>query len=112
MPVTRKCGPASCRNPSVIVRTAFFGFVKTDFAESMTNPEVKAKIAEQAAQMAIPPEARARARVFDRAARRCRRRRHRRSPHRAELKTSLRSVVENGTSAGPQRRAAVPWDGQ
>lgn len=40
------------------------GFVKTDFAESMTNPEVKAQIVGAMEKMAIPPDAIARAIVF------------------------------------------------
>lgn len=40
------------------------GFVHTDFAESMTDPEVKARIIEARDKMAIPPEAIARAIAF------------------------------------------------
>jgi len=40
------------------------GFVQTDFAESMTNPEVKAQIEAARDQMAISPEAIARAIAF------------------------------------------------
>jgi NADP-dependent 3-hydroxy acid dehydrogenase YdfG len=40
------------------------GFVRTDFAESMTNPEVKAQIAGTMAKMAISPDAIARAIAF------------------------------------------------
>ena len=40
------------------------GFVNTDFAESMTNPEVKAQTLETRDKMAIPPEAIARAIAF------------------------------------------------
>jgi NADP-dependent 3-hydroxy acid dehydrogenase YdfG len=40
------------------------GFIHTDFAESMTNPEVKAQILEQRDKMAIPPDAIARAISF------------------------------------------------
>ncbi len=40
------------------------GFVHTDFAESMTNPEMKAQILEARDKMAIPPDAIARAIVF------------------------------------------------
>ncbi|MFG2650737.1 SDR family oxidoreductase [Streptomyces sp. NPDC048436] len=40
------------------------GFVHTDFAESMSNPEVKAQIIERRDKIAIPPEAVARAIAF------------------------------------------------
>ncbi len=40
------------------------GFVKTDFADSMTNPEVKAQIVGTMEKMAISPDAIARAIVF------------------------------------------------
>jgi len=40
------------------------GFVRTDFAESMTNPEVKAKILGTMGEMAIGPDAIARAIAF------------------------------------------------
>ena len=40
------------------------GFVRTDFAESMTNPEVKAQIIEARDKLAISPEAIARAIAF------------------------------------------------
>jgi NADP-dependent 3-hydroxy acid dehydrogenase YdfG len=40
------------------------GFVQTDFADSMTNPEVKAHIIARRDKMAIPPEAIARAIAF------------------------------------------------
>ena len=40
------------------------GFVRTDFAESMTNPEIKAQIQEAMGVMAIPPGAIARAVAF------------------------------------------------
>jgi NADP-dependent 3-hydroxy acid dehydrogenase YdfG len=40
------------------------GFVHTDFAESMTNPEVKASVVEKMARIAIPPDAIARAIAF------------------------------------------------
>ena len=40
------------------------GFVQTDFADSMTNPVVKAQIMETRDKMAIPPEAIARAIAF------------------------------------------------
>ena len=40
------------------------GFVRTNLADSMTNPEVKAQIADAMEKMAIPPEAIARAIVF------------------------------------------------
>ena len=40
------------------------GFVRTDFAESITNPEVKAKILGTMGEMAIGPDAIARAIAF------------------------------------------------
>ena len=40
------------------------GFVQTDFAESMTNPEVKAQIVKTRDKMAISPDAIARAIAF------------------------------------------------
>jgi len=40
------------------------GFVQTDFAESMTNPEVKAQIVKTRYKMAISPDAIARAIAF------------------------------------------------
>jgi NADP-dependent 3-hydroxy acid dehydrogenase YdfG len=40
------------------------GFVHTDFAESMTNPEVKAQIVDTRDKMAISPDAIARAIAF------------------------------------------------
>jgi len=40
------------------------GFVHTDFAESMTNPAVRAQIIEARDKMAIPPDAIARAIAF------------------------------------------------
>ena len=40
------------------------GFVHTDFAEAMTNPEVKATIVEKMSRIAIPPDAIARAIAF------------------------------------------------
>jgi NADP-dependent 3-hydroxy acid dehydrogenase YdfG len=40
------------------------GFVRTDFAESMTSPEMKAQIREGMDKMAISPDAIARAIVF------------------------------------------------
>jgi NADP-dependent 3-hydroxy acid dehydrogenase YdfG len=40
------------------------GFVQTDFAESMTNPEMKVQIVESMEKMAIPPDAIARAIAF------------------------------------------------
>lgn len=40
------------------------GFVQTDFAESMTDPEVKAAILQRRDQIAIPPDAIARAIAF------------------------------------------------
>ena len=40
------------------------GFVRTNFADSMTNPEVKAQIAERMDKIAMPPEAIARAIAF------------------------------------------------
>jgi NADP-dependent 3-hydroxy acid dehydrogenase YdfG len=40
------------------------GFVHTDFAESMTNPEVKARIVDTMDKMAISPDAIARAIAF------------------------------------------------
>ena len=40
------------------------GFVRTDFAESMTNPEVKAQILDARDKIAIPPDAIARAIAF------------------------------------------------
>jgi NADP-dependent 3-hydroxy acid dehydrogenase YdfG len=46
------------------VTTVSPGFVHTDFAESMTNPEVKAQIVATRDKMAIPPDAIARAIAF------------------------------------------------
>jgi NADP-dependent 3-hydroxy acid dehydrogenase YdfG len=40
------------------------GFVHTDFAESMTNPQVKASVVERMGRIAIPPDAIARAIAF------------------------------------------------
>jgi NADP-dependent 3-hydroxy acid dehydrogenase YdfG len=40
------------------------GFVHTDFAESMTNPKVKASVVEKMGRIAIPPDAIARAIAF------------------------------------------------
>jgi NADP-dependent 3-hydroxy acid dehydrogenase YdfG len=40
------------------------GFVQTDFAESMTNPEMKVQIVDRMEKMAIPPDAIARAIAF------------------------------------------------
>jgi len=40
------------------------GFVHTDFAESMTNPQVKASVVEKMGRIAIPPDAIARAIAF------------------------------------------------
>jgi NADP-dependent 3-hydroxy acid dehydrogenase YdfG len=40
------------------------GFVRTDFAESLTNPEVKAQIVDAMDKMAISPDAIARAIAF------------------------------------------------
>ncbi len=40
------------------------GYVKTNFAESMTNPEIKARIVDSMEAMAIPPDAIARAIAF------------------------------------------------
>jgi len=40
------------------------GFVRTNFAESVTNPEVKAKLAESRDKFAMPPHAIARAIAF------------------------------------------------
>jgi NADP-dependent 3-hydroxy acid dehydrogenase YdfG len=40
------------------------GFVHTNLAESMTNPEVKSRIVDQMEKMAIPPAAIARAIAF------------------------------------------------
>jgi NADP-dependent 3-hydroxy acid dehydrogenase YdfG len=40
------------------------GFVQTDFAESMTNPEVKVQIVDRMEKMAISPDAIARAIAF------------------------------------------------
>ena len=40
------------------------GFVKTDFADSMTNPEMRAQIVDTMEKMAISPDAIARAIVF------------------------------------------------
>jgi NADP-dependent 3-hydroxy acid dehydrogenase YdfG len=40
------------------------GFVNTDLADSMTNPEVKSQIMDQMDKMAIPPVAIARAIAF------------------------------------------------
>jgi NADP-dependent 3-hydroxy acid dehydrogenase YdfG len=40
------------------------GFVHTDFAESMTNPDVKAQIVDRMGKMAISPDAIARAIAF------------------------------------------------
>ena len=46
------------------VTTVSPGFVHTDFAESMTNPDVKAQIVATRDKMAIPPDAIARAIAF------------------------------------------------
>jgi NADP-dependent 3-hydroxy acid dehydrogenase YdfG len=46
------------------VTTVSPGFVHTDFAESMTNPDVKAEIVATRDKMAIPPDAIARAIAF------------------------------------------------
>jgi NADP-dependent 3-hydroxy acid dehydrogenase YdfG len=40
------------------------GYVQTDFAQSMTNPQIKAQILDSMGKMAIPPEAIARAIAF------------------------------------------------
>ena len=40
------------------------GFIHTDFAESMTNPDIKAKMLDQRDKIAIPPDAIARAIAF------------------------------------------------
>jgi NADP-dependent 3-hydroxy acid dehydrogenase YdfG len=40
------------------------GFVHTDFADSMTNPEMKAQIADTMDKIALPPDAIARAIAF------------------------------------------------
>jgi len=40
------------------------GFIHTDFAESMTNPEIKAQMLDQRDKIAIPPDAIARAIAF------------------------------------------------
>ena len=40
------------------------GFVRTNFAESVTNPELKAQLAESRDKFAMPPDAVARAIVF------------------------------------------------
>ena len=40
------------------------GFIHTDFAESMTNPDIKARMLDQRDQIAIPPDAIARAIAF------------------------------------------------
>jgi NADP-dependent 3-hydroxy acid dehydrogenase YdfG len=40
------------------------GFVHTDFAESMTNPQVKASVVEKMGRIAISPDAIARAIAF------------------------------------------------
>jgi NADP-dependent 3-hydroxy acid dehydrogenase YdfG len=40
------------------------GFVRTNFADSVTNPEVKAKLAESRDKFAMPPDAIARAIAF------------------------------------------------
>ena len=40
------------------------GFVQTNLADSMTNPEVKSRIVDQMEKMAIPPAAIARAIAF------------------------------------------------
>lgn len=40
------------------------GFIHTDFAESMTNPDIKAQMLDQRDQIAIPPDAIARAIAF------------------------------------------------
>ena len=42
------------------------GFVRTNFADSVTNPEVKAKLAESRDKFAMPPDAVARARLLSR----------------------------------------------
>jgi NADP-dependent 3-hydroxy acid dehydrogenase YdfG len=44
------------------------GFVRTNFAEGVTNPEVKAELTDPRDKLAMPPEAIARYRVRDRAA--------------------------------------------
>jgi NADP-dependent 3-hydroxy acid dehydrogenase YdfG len=46
------------------VTTVSPGFVHTDFAESMTNPDVKAETVAMRDKMAIPPDAIARAIAF------------------------------------------------
>jgi NADP-dependent 3-hydroxy acid dehydrogenase YdfG len=40
------------------------GFVRTNFAESVTNPELKAQLAESRDKFAMPPDAVARAIAF------------------------------------------------
>ena len=40
------------------------GFVRTNFAESVTNPEVKAQLADSRDKFALPPDAIARAIAF------------------------------------------------
>jgi len=55
----RHCGRSS--QSSTIISP---GFVRTDFADSMTNPEVKAQIVDTRDRMAISPDAIARAIAF------------------------------------------------
>lgn len=43
--------------PQLRVSSVSPGFVRTDFAEAMTNPEIKAQILARRDQIAIPPEA-------------------------------------------------------
>jgi NADP-dependent 3-hydroxy acid dehydrogenase YdfG len=50
--------------PNLRVTAVSPGFVHTDFAESMTNPDVKAQIVATRDRMAIPPDAIARAIAF------------------------------------------------
>jgi NADP-dependent 3-hydroxy acid dehydrogenase YdfG len=50
--------------PDLRVTMVSPGYVGTDFAESITSPEVRARIAASIAQLAIPPEAIARAIAF------------------------------------------------
>ena len=54
--------------PNLRVTEVSPGFVATDFAESMTDPAIKAAIKQRGEGMAIPPAARARHPVRDRAA--------------------------------------------
>lgn len=55
----------SCRRAEALRGTIITpGFVGTDFAASMTSPEVKAQIVSTMEETAIPPDANAQAIVF------------------------------------------------